>query len=401
MAGSVLDSTKLVKSIKRRAWLPEDQKSFSVEDFLEIATEEINIGLMEQIMEARGDYLVYFVDVPLVSGTFEYPLPSRAHGSKLRDVAVINPASGNVIYELAQISIDELSDYQTAYNYGNYFYMRNNFVVLPNSSGNSSGYSLRMWFYMRPNALVINSRGCTIEQVTTGTEINNIAPKSGTVTNIAVGGIVTDAAHGLTGGELLTFSGTNSTPSLDGNHVITYIDANTFSVDVAVTVAGNTGNWDLAMEVDILTLSAVPKHFSVDELYDMCGSEAPTKIIKYDMVPNSFNATLKQISFLTGSVLSSNVGDFLTTEQETIVPNMPVEYHPVIAQRVAVYCLEAMGDNENLEKASKKLAKMENAVLKIVQNRVEGAPKKIKNRHGTLNQTGWNSNGIRSNRQGS
>jgi hypothetical protein len=400
MAGSVLDSTKLVKSIKRRAWLPEDQKSFSAEDFLEIATEEINIGMMEQIMEARGDYLVYFVDVPLVQDIFEYPLPSRAHGSKLRDVAIIDPSNSQVVYELAQISIDELSDYQAPYNRtnGNFFYMRNNFVVLPNSTGNAVGYSLRMWFYMRPNALVIGSRGCNIQQVTTGVEINNIAPKSGSVINVALGGIVTSTNHGLVGGELLAFNGTNSTPSLDGNRVITYIDANTFSVDVAVTVAGNTGNWNLALEVDILTLNSVPKHFSVDALYDLCGAEAPTKIMNYDMTPNGFNATLKQISFPLGSVLSANVGDYLTTEQETVVPNMPVEYHPIIAQRVAVYCLEAMGDNENLEKARRKLAQMENSVLKIVQNRVEGAPKKIKQRHGTLNQSGWNSSGIWSKR---
>lgn len=404
MSGSVLDSAKLIRSIKRRAWLPNDQKSFTDEDFLEIATEEINIGLMEQIMEARGDYLVYFIDVPLVSGTFEYPIPSRAHGNKLRDVAIVQPGVGDgpgqVVYELAQISIDELSDYQAPYNwtYGNYFYIRNNYVVIPSTTGDSNGYSLRMWFYMRPNGLVVNARGATVEQVTTGVEVNNLTPKTGNITNIGLDGIVTSPNHGLTGDDLLFISGSNSTPSIDGQRRITYIDSNTFKVDVLVVVPGNVGSWDLAMEVDIITLNQVPKHFSVDQDYDLCGSNAPNKIMNYDMPANTLNTTLKQISFIRGSIFALNVGDYITTKEETIVPNMPVEYHPVIAQRAAVYCLEAMGDNENLEKARKKLAQMENSVLKIITNRVEGAPKKIKQRHGTLNQTGWNFGGMWSRR---
>jgi hypothetical protein len=307
---SILDSKSLISSIRRRAFIPRSQETFTDEDFLQMATEEINIGLMDQIMEARGDYLVYYKDFDLVD-TNEYEIPSRAHGNKLRDISIVD-ANGRAIQELSQITLEELSDVDNNYS-GNFnvFYLRNNYVILPDFSA-PSGYKLRMWFYLRPNTLVINDRGAII-------------------------------------------------------------------LSIADAVVGSDA-------VKVLSFSSIPKHFSSASLLDSTAASSPNKIIYFDMVPVSVNLTLKTITFLASDVTKLKVGDVITSAEETIIPNLPTEYHPIVAQRVAIACLEAMGDEQNKQSAERKLAQMEKAVLRIVSNRVEGAPKKIRQRHGTLNQ---------------
>lgn len=384
MAGGILTSSQLIASIKRRGFIPESQETYTARDFLEMATEEINISLMDQIIETRGDYLVYYIDIPLVQFQYEYPIPSRAQGNKLRDVVIMDQQN-TVVYEMMQVSIEELSDYQGYYsvNTRQYFYMQNNNVVLP--QGNIlPNYKMRMYFYMRPNSLVVEDRGAAIRSVMNVVEVNNIAPKSGSVTHIAIGGIVTAVGHGLNDGDLVQFSGTDCTPTIDGNRVITYIDPDTYSVDVAVTIAGNSGNWNLALLASVLTFSTLPVNFNNSIQYDVVQYKSPNKIIAYDLYPNNVNNNLKTISIPAGILTSLNVGDYVTQAEETIVPNMPTEYHPIIAQRVAVACMEGMADPKAFELAAAKLAKMEASVLRMVANRVEGAPKKLKNRHGTL-----------------
>ena len=154
---SILTSSKLVKSIKRRGFLPNDQVTFTDEDFLEMATEEITIGLMEQIIDARGDFLVYHIDIPIQQGITKYPLPSRAHGDKLREASIndINTPD-KVVYDLFQVQIEDLVEVRNYYSYNarTIFYLENNNIVLTGDMVKSGTYNLRMYFYMRPNKLV-------------------------------------------------------------------------------------------------------------------------------------------------------------------------------------------------------------------------------------------------------
>lgn len=257
---------------------------------------------MEQIIEARGDYLVDYVDVPLSSTKYEYPIPDRAHGNKLRKVSIVDPNGEEVVERLAQISIDIPSDQRTS----NSFHILNNKVCISKELA-VANHSIRLSFYMRPNKLVQTSRAATISTITDNGD------------------------------------GTSS-----------------------------------------LSFSALPKHFSANIKYDITTAKSPNKIVAYDLVPSALNLNTKVITVPTTSVTDVSAGDFVTQAEETIVPNVPTEYHPVIAQRVAIACLEAMGDEQNKQSAERKLAQMEKSVLKIVTNRVEGQPKKIRNTNSPL-----------------
>ncbi|MBI4498042.1 MAG: hypothetical protein HY689_09110 [Chloroflexi bacterium] len=52
---------------------------------------------------------------------------------------------------------------------------------------------------------------------------------------------ITAAAHGLTTGDSVNISGSNSTPTINGTYTVTVKDVNTFTVDVLVTTAGTAG----------------------------------------------------------------------------------------------------------------------------------------------------------------
>ena len=53
--------------------------------------------------------------------------------------------------------------------------------------------------------------------------------------------ITTSAAHGLADGATVVIAGDNSTPSLNGSHVITVTGTDTFTIDIEVTAAGSAG----------------------------------------------------------------------------------------------------------------------------------------------------------------
>lgn len=59
--------------------------------------------------------------------------------------------------------------------------------------------------------------------------------------------VITSASHGLTTGNEITISGSNSTPIIDTTVpvVVTVIDANTFSIPTQTIEAGNAGMWKL------------------------------------------------------------------------------------------------------------------------------------------------------------
>jgi hypothetical protein len=280
-----------------------------------MATEEINLGLMDQIMIARGDYLVQFEDQDLQASVIRYAIPDRAVGNKLRDLCIVDDG-GKVIYELSQISLEELSEFEGPYvnHRSNTFYIQNNEVVV-SPQPSITGYKLRMYFYIRPNKLVVNERAATVSTITDN-------------------------------GSTLEIGFTSS-----------------------------------------------PKHFTTAIKYDIVGAKSPNKIKSYNIVPVSINLNTNTIVVNKSDVLdesgniSVEMSDYVTQAEETIVPNIPTELHPIVAQRVAIACLEAMGDEQNKQSAERKLASMEKAALRMIVNRVEGAPKTIRQRHGTLNQT--------------
>lgn len=385
---SILKSNALIRSIKRRAFIPSSQESFTDEDFLEMATEEINLGLVPLIQRMHEEHLIYYIEVPLVSGVRKYPIPPRAHGNKLRDIALVD--ENDNIFEMNRYSINEISDFTNTTSYINSrgFYLENNDVIVVNFDINI-GQKLRMYFYMRPNFLVVDEKGASIQQIEQVTEVNQITPKSGSITNISVASetVITSNNHNLQSSNLIIISGSNSTPSIDGIYEVSVINENTFSIPVTVSGVGSTGSWELGISCKKLTIDLFPDEFTESSSFDITLHVSPNKIVSYDIPVNSYNQITKTISFPIEYLTDVAIGNYVTLSEQTIVPNIPTELHPILAQRVAVACLEAMGDEQGKQSAERKLANMEKDAGTFLDNRVEGAIQKIKSRHSPLVNT--------------
>lgn len=146
----------------------------------------------------------------------------------------------------------------------------------------------------------------------------------------------------------------------------------------------------------ILSFSTVPSSFSSLVKFDLVQNNTPNKILATDLEVVEVSVANKTVELDPTSIPTRlQVGDWVCFPEESPYPNLPTELHPILAQRAAVYILEAMGDAQNLSNARSKLAQMEKSVQKLLDNRVEGANKKIKSRHGFLQNKMGSRNRVR------
>jgi hypothetical protein len=135
----------------------------------------------------------------------------------------------------------------------------------------------------------------------------------------------------------------------------------------------------------IIQFSSIPSVFTSLTSLDFIQDKSPNKILAFDITVSSVTLSTKSLVVDPLSIPKRlTVGDWVCPVETSPYANVPTEMHPVLAQRAAIYILEALGDNENLAAARGKLNQMETSIQKILDDRVEGAPRKIKSRHGFL-----------------
>lgn len=299
-------SDKLVSDIKRRAMIPQSDKTFTSDDFLDILNEEFSIGLLPKIMELHEEYYVVPEVLSVISGSNppRYSIPYRAIGNKLRDVQIKH--NNNSYTELTRLS-PENKDIHSDSRVNGFYIENDEIVVLASVQG-----ELEVTYFFKPNDLVAVTRGALI-------------------------------------------TGINHTIDVDG------------------------------LSVTELEVSSLPTHFTSNLQYDIVRGRSPNKIISYDMSSITINSNVKTITFLTSDLSTTLVvGDYIMEAEETIFPQLPVELLPVLTQMAAIACLDALGDEAASNKANMKLVKMERNLTVLIDNRVEGAPKKVVNKNSRL-----------------
>lgn len=70
-------------------------------------------------------------------------------------------------------------------------------------------------------------------------------------------------------------------------------------------------------------------------------------------------------------------GDYVCNAEESPVPQIPPELHPVLVQRVVCKVLEALNDASGLQSAQAKLQELQTAALTLISPRVDGEPKRF------------------------
>lgn len=134
-----------------------------------------------------------------------------------------------------------------------------------------------------------------------------------------------------------------------------------------------------------ITISSVTG-FTTSTLVDFVRGTPNFETLGMDFLPTNAASTVLTFSSLpTGLV----VGDYVSLAQTSPVPQLPGEFHPILAQRAAIRFLAAVNDTEQLQVARGELGRMEQALGVLTSPRVEGGPRKIFQMNGALAGNRW------------
>lgn len=159
-----------------------------------------------------------------------------------------------------------------------------------------------------------------------------------------------------------------------------YLRPNEMVAESAVAIITNINT-----TTGVVTVSSIPDTFTLSTTFDVIQTKSPHRTLEMDILATGIDTSAKTLTFSTDDLPSSLVvGDHIALSEQTIVPQVPSDLHSMLAQRVAARCLEALGDAAGLGAANTKLTEMEKKTGTIIDDRVEGAPLKVVNKHSTL-----------------
>lgn len=414
-------SDKLIEAVKRKILFPISQNTFTEDDILAFANEEMFISQVPAVMQYHEEYFVYRVQVPLVTNISRYPIPDRSIGMKLRDL-FWSDASGNY-FEMTRISSDDKAFFQR--NIGanqaiHKFYLENNDILLtPSVVGDPSG-KLNFFIFLRPNQLVRDSRarlftGFT-QDITLASNplagdklIISLNNQSNTPTiytleagvDFAIGGTAAATAANLQAA-INAASITNTTAIVSSTTVVvTYKDitasftsdpstlVDPFSIESLIGFKINTtyeGLFSVGDQVDFLQTKPGHRTYAYDITVQAVGSrvEGSTNVHYFKVTKTDLYTYYSNGYNFAPAIANIQIGDYACVANECIIPQIPPDLHNTLAERTAARILAAIGDTEGLQASNAKLQEIETRQGTILDDRVEGAPQKVTARHSLL-----------------
>lgn len=281
----------LIASIKRRGMIPSSQSTFEDADFLALADEEIELGLLPLILSTKEEYYVTSKDY---SAAASIAIPTRAIGMKIRDIKLVD--SDGDERSIPQVALEDIEHFSSSASAPGYYFQGNKiyFTDTPTET-------IRLYYYIRPSSLVATTSAAQITSINSGAGTVEVSSLPSTITTSTQ----VDIIKATPGYELLAMDQTIS------------------------NIASTT-----------LTFSSLPSTLAV--------------------------------------------GDWIALAGESPIVQLPKELQPILAQRVAVKALEAMGDLQQMASSQEKLDRMEAAAFRLLEPRSDGSSRKIINRQSAL-----------------
>lgn len=170
MANSGLRTSDLLSAIKRRAFIPQAQNTFTDNDLLSFLNEEMLDSVVPMVMEVKEEYFGFSIDIPLEANVDRYAIPYRSIGQKVRDIK-FKDSDGN-LYQMTRIQPEDRQYFQGTggARFKSFYFEGNDIVLFPGVGANPVG-SLSLIVYLRPNKLVKETRVSTITGINTTTGV--------------------------------------------------------------------------------------------------------------------------------------------------------------------------------------------------------------------------------------
>lgn len=401
-----MTSNSLIAAVKRKMAVPIYQTTFTENDILAFANEEMMISQVPNVLEYHQEYFVFEHRVELQPNTSRYAIPNRAVGMRLRDIAFVDQ-NGNY-FEMTRVNSEDKSFFQrniaNSTNVHKFYVEGNDIVLTPSITQLPVVGSLAFFIYLRPNQLVKDELAATIGSFRKELDVVNNSQISLGVTNFVIGNYgFTPVASSPQSFQYIkgvdeTATATNIATSINASPLYPTIQANvinntsvqiqSFDHPVQITYTTNLGvSTDNLQE--LVCTSAIPSNITANIKIDLLQTEPGHRTYKYDVLipPNGVSGSS---IFLLDSDVSSRmvVGDYVCNQNECIIPQIPPDLHNGLAERVCARIMQAMGDFEGKGITDQKIADIREQEGTLLDNRTEGAPQKINGRHSMLRQLG-------------
>ena len=174
MAKSYTTDT-LIAALKRRSMIPISQATYSDQDLADYLNDEMESTITPMIMDVREEYFVESIDFTVDNNTPAiFDIPTRAVGERLRDVVMVSTEGDQEsLTNLPRLSIEQITESQdrgrTSTDLTG-FILQGNQVKLYPLVGNGAG-TLRLYFYRRPGALVLEANAGLITAINPTTKV--------------------------------------------------------------------------------------------------------------------------------------------------------------------------------------------------------------------------------------
>lgn len=414
-------SRDLVAAIQRKIAIPLNQRTFTSDDLLQFAFEEMLISQVPDILMYHQEYFVWSEDVLLVANQQRYPIPERAMGMKLRDIYYVD-TNGN-LFEMTRINPDDKAYWQresAVINLMQKYYLEGNDIVLAPQNVQSPTGTLRFSYFIRPNLLVDNSRAAIVSSFFTNLTIHNslFAPgdtlRIANLTFTAVSGAPSALQFQIGGNDLSTSTNLANAINLDGTYSASVTNPNIVSVfytqltqlyqlstqqiindienddDFATVeqiqtnfIPSNPNAIVVSNQIGLVVPAGVPSNITPGILTDFLQTRSGHRLYAKDITVQSVSTTT--LLFNQNNVpLNFVVGDYVCNQYESIIPQIPTDLHNGLAERVCARILAAQGDMQGLQISQSKLGDIKHSEGILTENRVDGSTEKVNQRKSPL-----------------
>jgi len=387
-------SQDLINAVKRKIAIPINQRTFSEEDILAFANEELMINQVPDILTFHEEYFVYSQDITLVPNQTRYSIPERAIGQKLRDIFYLD-SSGN-LFEMTRVSADDKAYWQrdsALSNISQKYYLEGNDIVLAPKSISSPTGSLRISYFLRPNQLVLNSRAAISQYFFKNITVSNASIVAGDT--LTVGDKIFTAVSGspsalefqigadsiATATNLVTSILTDNTYlASNGSPSSSIVQIKYLSLSTEITSSNSVG-MSVSSSTGIQFTSDLPSNIVDGINIDFLQTKPGHRTYKFETSLPIGSVSNDSILFQSG-VIPSNfiIGDYICEEYECIIPQIPSDLHNGLAERVCARILSAQGDMQGLQMNAQNMQSIKVAEGALLDDRVEGSTQKVNQR---------------------
>lgn len=128
-----------------------------------------------------------------------------------------------------------------------------------------------------------------------------------------------------------------------------------------------------AIASNVITVASLPSTLIAGRTIDALGDQPPFNILGSRLISSIAGTDIT----LDSDVTDLAVGDWIALNKQTCIPQIPVEFRPLLEQRVVCQYYESQGYLDKLGAAQKKLKELEDATFSLITPRVKSQTKII------------------------